>query len=466
GGVLNFNAEWMLELQFVNVIHNGPKIVYRRGFGFHRSWLEISTYRGASYSDARRSQNYFSGEYDKKKTLAEMDGIAIMEMANWMMSDTAPACRAVAKHFPELGQKDCAMHIMNLRFSYGLGVRDNTATTASKFRARDNYFSAGNRGSQLARVQSARSLPELAPIGYPETRVAVCCKLLRRSTINHNSAKTSNPFSCITTDEWHLVIEMEAVTNFTLTLRWSNFNANQSFLYFCLSQGEKPQTNPKLVRSDSPTHLALLVGSALLAVKSRFRVVSKTMILILLLDPRTKSIASEIAANMDEATSHSNKHLEDLAVAARSKLIKARYDALEKSWSRGSQVNELDVDWVQVSLQRLLPPETKESKTKTPEQVRLERKKLLTFSNGVETFRETCQDQFPSIAVLAIQRIGKVSSPVYQERVFSTAGVIMGPLQTRTDTARVKKQLLLDQNSTMLRGTDAEEILRATQTRE
>ncbi|KAF1785070.1 hypothetical protein GQ600_377 [Phytophthora cactorum] len=66
-----------------------------------------------------------------EKRLTEVSGIVIMEIANWVMSDTAPAARAAAKHFPELDQEDCAMHMTNLCISYGLGVRDNTSTKTS-----------------------------------------------------------------------------------------------------------------------------------------------------------------------------------------------------------------------------------------------------------------------------------------------------------------------------------------------
>ncbi|KAG2936460.1 hypothetical protein PC116_g16578 [Phytophthora cactorum] len=150
-----------------------------------------------------------------EKRLTEVSGIVIMEIANWVMSDTAPAARAAAKHFPELDQEDCAMHMTNLCISYGLGVRDNTSTKTSynlktrsrqtitktttpsgdfeegkevigQLRALNKYFSAGNRGSHLTRVQSALSRPELVSIVYPETRVAVCCKLLCCSIINNN----------------------------------------------------------------------------------------------------------------------------------------------------------------------------------------------------------------------------------------------------------------------------------------
>ncbi|KAF4146531.1 hypothetical protein GN958_ATG04304 [Phytophthora infestans] len=143
------------------------------------------------------------------------------------------------------------------------------------------------------------------------------------------------------------------------------------------------------------------------------------MILTLVLNLRTKNIASKIAAKRGEATSHSGNHLEDLVVAARSKLFKAHYDVpvaetpaprssqpflfgapvpspskqrfqdnqvLEKAEDVAHKWMELDVDWVQVSLQHFLTPETKESKMKTPEQVRLERKKLLTQSTASKPY--------------------------------------------------------------------------------
>ncbi|KUF95930.1 Cysteine synthase [Phytophthora nicotianae] len=61
-------------------------------------------------------------------------------------------------------------------------------------------------------------------------------------------------------------------------------------------------------------------------------------------------------------------------------------------------------------------------------------------------FRDEGEDRFPSIALLARIHLGKVSSSAFQERVFSSGGIVMGPLRTRTDHRRAEKQLLLRHN--------------------
>ncbi|OWZ09682.1 hypothetical protein PHMEG_00017578 [Phytophthora megakarya] len=64
----------------------------------------------------------------------------------------------------------------------------------------------------------------------------------------------------------------------------------------------------------------------------------------------------------------------------------------------------------------------------------------------LQWFRDEGQHKFPSIALLARIHLGKISSSAFQERVFSTDGIGMGPLRTRTDDRRSEKQLLLRYN--------------------
>jgi hypothetical protein len=64
----------------------------------------------------------------------------------------------------------------------------------------------------------------------------------------------------------------------------------------------------------------------------------------------------------------------------------------------------------------------------------------------LEWVRDEGEGQFPSIALLARIHLGKISSSAFQERVFSTGGIVMGPLRTKTDSRRAEKQLLLSHN--------------------
>ncbi|ETO59339.1 hypothetical protein F442_22184 [Phytophthora nicotianae P10297] len=64
----------------------------------------------------------------------------------------------------------------------------------------------------------------------------------------------------------------------------------------------------------------------------------------------------------------------------------------------------------------------------------------------LQWFRDEGESLYPSMALLARIHLGKISSSAFQERVFSTGGIIMGALRTRTDSRRSEKQLLLRHN--------------------
>lgn len=68
---------------------------------------------------------------------------------------------------------------------------------------------------------------------------------------------------------------------------------------------------------------------------------------------------------------------------------------------------------------------------------------LYKYIDVLRWFNEVGEQQFPSIALLARIHLGKISSSAYQERVYSTGGIVMGPLRTRTDCRRAERQLLL-----------------------
>ncbi|KAG1704888.1 hypothetical protein DVH05_004916 [Phytophthora capsici] len=61
-------------------------------------------------------------------------------------------------------------------------------------------------------------------------------------------------------------------------------------------------------------------------------------------------------------------------------------------------------------------------------------------------FKEVGAKQFPSIAALARVWLGRASSNAFQERVFSTSGLVMSSRRTSTDNERAEMQVLLKQN--------------------
>jgi hypothetical protein len=124
--------------------------------------------------------------------------------------------------------------------------------------------------------------------------------------------------------------------------------------------------------------------------------------------------------------------------------INARADAIMKEWL------ELEPEWLEVA-QRQHPDKTKEDLSNG---LSIDGRNGMCWSllglykhvDVLAWFRDEGEGQFPSIALLARIHLGKISSSAFQERVFSTGGIVMGPLRTRTDSRRAEKQLLLRHN--------------------
>ncbi|KAG1711378.1 hypothetical protein DVH05_008632 [Phytophthora capsici] len=177
-------------------------------------------------------------------------------MVKFTISDTAPAARKTSREFDTALQTDCTMHLLNLCIGYGVGLKENVqnqlvmdpvtkrsqkqrtyvtkggqfgegAAVIRKLRTLNNYFASSTavqRGHRLASLQRFNSLPELAGLVDVDVRVASVVKLFRRSIVNYaayklyfetvKDAKDDKAiFSCISSVEWKLVIEMEAIVN-------------------------------------------------------------------------------------------------------------------------------------------------------------------------------------------------------------------------------------------------------------
>ncbi|POM66543.1 Hypothetical protein PHPALM_17582 [Phytophthora palmivora] len=119
------------------------------------------------------------------------------------------------------------------------------------------------------------------------------------------------------------------------------------------------------------------------------------------------------------------------------------------------------VDWVTVALHQSV------DKTKTRDDwTRL----LLVRSGGaicwrveaicehvniLSWFSESGSALFPSIAALARVWLGRAPSNAFQERVFSTGGIVMSSLRTRTDNHRAEMQVVLKHNRKEIRRMEA-----------
>ncbi|RAW24317.1 hypothetical protein PC110_g19262 [Phytophthora cactorum] len=57
--------------------------------------------------------------------IAELYGLTIACMAQFLMSDTTPSARKISKLFYNAVQLDCTMHVLNVCQVYCLGMRKN-----------------------------------------------------------------------------------------------------------------------------------------------------------------------------------------------------------------------------------------------------------------------------------------------------------------------------------------------------
>jgi hypothetical protein len=179
----------------------------------------------------------------------ELFNVDIRSMTKWTMSDTTVSARDVAKYFDESEQEDCRMHILRLCIAYGIGLKDNIKTTKTvnatskgvvnairevvtpggslpegtavirKLRALNNLFCTPKLMSQLVRIQDAHDLPRVSPLFDIDVRVASTCRLMRRSFMNCTAMEfyfmeesKANVFTALTSNDWTLAREMEAIT--------------------------------------------------------------------------------------------------------------------------------------------------------------------------------------------------------------------------------------------------------------
>ncbi|EEY57044.1 uncharacterized protein PITG_10617 [Phytophthora infestans T30-4] len=236
--------------------------------------------------------------------------------------------------------------------------------------------------------------------------------------------------------------------------------------------------------------------------KKRIGTATAETVLILLLDPRTKfSVESLIAPSTTPGT---EKHASDgesqqsqqntEIVSAGSKLLVDAHREMfcslrdrdlnavgttATTTSRNLTLSltltarvleewlQYTVDWVATTVQQA-PGKTKTSDDFAP--------LLLVRRNGsvcwrveavcehvdiLRWFREVGSSRFPSVAALARIWLGRAPSNAFQERVFSTGGIVMSNRRTRTDNYQAEMQVLLKHNQKVVKyieSSDAENV--------
>ncbi|ETI40673.1 hypothetical protein F443_14032 [Phytophthora nicotianae P1569] len=303
-------------------------------------------------------------------------------------------------------------------------------------------------------IQKALSYPELQPLTDSDVRVAYTCKLIRRSIVNYaafeayfqSNKDSASVWSAITPLDWILAAEMEAATLHIANLALVESQSESlvsSYMVVFRRLAEKRRKRP------STPAVSTTQG------KSIGTYLEKKVPLNQDFSSQNSSAFSQETSPFSSPASTGWDDEEDLLFGAPIRTNQTREEVKEQEVdARADRVLtewlELEPDWLDVA------------DCQNPSKSREELRKEMCISNDkgsywsllglyrhvdvLRWFRDEGEDRFPSIVLLARIHLGKVSSSAFQERVFSSGGIVMGPLRTRTDHRRAEKQLLLRHN--------------------
>ncbi|OWY96050.1 hypothetical protein PHMEG_00033783 [Phytophthora megakarya] len=173
---------------------------------------------------------------EKIKTRYDID---IESLTRFTVSDTTGSARNVSDHFENTDQVDCLMHQLSLCLLYALGLKENTRkdgtliiTPGGKFdeglriinllRNLATFFGPPARETKLKQIKNLYNLPCVNISIDAKTRVGYAVTLMRRTIYNFYAfskyfetapVKEQAMWCEITSDDWNLIIEMEAITN-------------------------------------------------------------------------------------------------------------------------------------------------------------------------------------------------------------------------------------------------------------
>jgi hypothetical protein len=274
-----------------------------------------------------------------------------------MVSDTASAAKNVSKHFDDVIQQDCAMHLLSLVVQYGVGKSENTRTSRvngdrvttivtpggalprgleilkalRKLAVFINW--TGKRAGSFKKIQELYNYPQLAVISDCDTRVLSSSPLLRRSIINRNAYKIffdrcsedeRHIFTDIDQSDWILAAELEAITKpiatcVTDVIQKKDCLPSEMLVYIkvivdALKKGqfmmldpngtfydvvsERDQPRKKISTSELSSDGKICVERLKKQLCTRFADVKPDTLLPLLLDPRTKASLRAIVQSL------------------------------------------------------------------------------------------------------------------------------------------------------------------------
>ncbi|ETP31446.1 hypothetical protein F442_19684 [Phytophthora nicotianae P10297] len=334
-----------------------------------------------------------------------------------------------------------------------------------------------------------------------DTRVASTVTLFQKGILNYPAFKAyfqrceayDNPtvFARLSKEVWQTMAQCEAVTHMLADLARIEVQREDQIsfklLNYCQDVAQAVIDATSLCAS-----AAICLGRIKAQVQKCLTNVSAESIVVLLLDPWTKdSIDSLVQCSTDSPGTGDVGITEEKAPSFKLCMLqRMRYTrALERSLqldlvpsmddddmqcgapltledagrrSLSSLRQEADevldrwlshnVPWVQVAVQQADDKGmTAEAMTglllvRRSGTVRWSLQGLFKHLDVCRWFKEVGAKQFPSVAVLARVWRGRVSSNAFQERVFSTGGLIMSSRRMSTDNERAETQVLLKQN--------------------
>ncbi|EEY61522.1 uncharacterized protein PITG_01836 [Phytophthora infestans T30-4] len=211
------------------------------------------------------------------------------------------------------------------------GAFDEGGAVIQKLRDLNNHFKSSKQRGALKKIQEALSYPELDPMTDKDVRVAYTCKVIRRSVVNYSAYEaifqstkdSTSVWTALSSMDWLLAVEMEAVTSFVARLALveaQSENLVSSYMGFFRRLAEKKLKSYKFdamaiepsraKEANEDSHRRYVKTQAqffgpgktclrrtLLQLQARFPRVTKEAMLCVLLDPRTKSSAKKLAAD-------------------------------------------------------------------------------------------------------------------------------------------------------------------------
>ncbi|OWZ01418.1 hypothetical protein PHMEG_00027196, partial [Phytophthora megakarya] len=426
--------------------------------------------------------------------------IDIRAMTRFTMSDTTPSARSVADHI-DSEQEDRSMHLLNLCIGYGLGIKDNIQTNNvwnASCNSWDRVVAIVTPGGSLEEELDPMVDKDVR-VAY--TCKLIRRSVVYYAAFEAYFQSTKEPgrvWTALSPDNWPLATEMEAEKKLksfkfeTMVVKAPRAkDANEA------SHRRQVKTLDQFSEAGKTC-----LRRTLLELQSSFPKMTKEAMACVLLDPRTKASTKKMCAvgnisrkeekaiykngmdflrdehrkvftqmtklgkiQLSQPSSQSSLLSQDLnspasspsstgwddedelllpppirATKTRDEVkeseINGRADCIMREWIG------VESEWLDVA-QRQNPAKKKEdlSLDMTTEKIDGMHWSLLGLYKHIDVlqwFRDEGQHKFPSIALLARIHLGKISSSAFQERVFSTGGIVMGPLRTRTDNRRFR----------------------------